>query len=347
MSDPRSPIPAHQQHRSAPGRTRRLALAAGLAGAALLAGATAQAGPLTVPLPGEAIRKVLPAPAELALLGSALAGTEMAGTARVELVSHRRRNRSGSTTTTGSTTSGGTTTTGSTTTTGTTTGTTGGSTTGTRFATLPPGTVLPSGATCATRVRRSSWEPRPQNATANATVGALGASIDGANTAFNNLHAPRIDGNFTGTTDEILQWASCKWGFDEDITRARAVQESWWKQSQLGDQTSSVTACQIIGKSAPCWQSYGILQVKGTVHRRTYPLAERSTAYNADYALAWLRACYEGAFSHWMGNGYRAGDEWGCVGAWYSGNWYDAGAQWYISSVKQHLSARRWAQPGF
>jgi autotransporter family porin len=135
----------------------------------------------------------------------------------------------------------------------------------------------------------------------------------------------------------ILSWLTR----DEDVTRARAVQESWWKQSQLGDQTSSVTACQIIGKSAPCWQSYGILQVKGTVHRRTYPLAERSTAYNADYALAWLRACYEGAFSHWMGNGYRAGDEWGCVGAWYSGSWYDSGAQLYIASVKQHLGAKR------
>jgi len=47
--------------------------------------------------------------------------------------------------------------------------------------------------------------------------------------------ARRIDGNFTGTTDEIIRWGACKWGFDEDIVRAVAVNESYWRQSQLGD----------------------------------------------------------------------------------------------------------------
>jgi autotransporter family porin len=216
-----------------------------------------------------------------------------------------------------------------------------------RFVTLAPGSALPSGATCASRVRRSAWEPRPQNAIANGTVGVSGVSIDGANATFNRTYAPRIDGAFTGTTDEILQWGACKWGFNEDITRARAVQESWWRQSQLGDSTSSATACAIIGQTAPCWQSYGILQVKGTVHRGTYPLARNSTAYNVDYALAWLRACFEGAFGHWLSNGYRAGDEWGCVGAWYSGEWYDDGARGYIDSVRRHLANRVWEQRGF
>jgi hypothetical protein len=39
-----------------------------------------------------------------------------------------------------------------------------------RFNTLPPGTKLPSESECAARVRRYSWEPRPDNAAANHRV---------------------------------------------------------------------------------------------------------------------------------------------------------------------------------
>ena len=59
----------------------------------------------------------------------------------------------------------------------------------------------------------------PTNATYNATRGTT------ANTAY-----PRVTGNFTGTTDEILQWAACKWGIDEDLVRAQVAIESWWDQ---------------------------------------------------------------------------------------------------------------------
>lgn len=215
------------------------------------------------------------------------------------------------------------------------------------FRTLPPGSRLPSAANCAAAVRRSSWEPRPQNAVANRTKGSSGATIDGADAPFNARYASRIDGDFVGTTDEIIQWGACKWGFDEDLTRARAIQESYWQQSQLGDKTDSRAACATIGQAAPCWQSYGLLQVKGTVHEETYPLAKDSTAYNVDYALAWLRACYEGAFGHWLENGYGAGDEWGCVGAWFSGNWYDSGARHYIEGVRHHLAQREWKRVDF
>ncbi|HEY7688801.1 MAG TPA: hypothetical protein VH835_08915 [Dongiaceae bacterium] len=215
------------------------------------------------------------------------------------------------------------------------------------FATLPPGSRLPSSEDCAARVQRSPWEPRPQNAAANRTTGSTGPKIDGADDYFNARYASRIDGDFAGTTDEIIQWGACKWGFDVDLTRARAIQESNWQQSQLGDKTDSASACATIGQTAPCWQSYGLLQVKGTVHEETYPLAKDSTSFNVDYSLAWLRACYEGAFGHWLGNGYRAGDEWGCVGAWFSGNWYDGAARHYIEGVKQHLSKRDWKRDQF
>ncbi len=45
----------------------------------------------------------------------------------------------------------------------------------------------------------------------------------------------RVDGAFTGTTDQVLQWAACKWGIDEDVVRAQVVKESWWQMSALGD----------------------------------------------------------------------------------------------------------------
>lgn len=41
---------------------------------------------------------------------------------------------------------------------------------------------------------------------------------------------PRVDGRFTGTTDEILQWAACKWGLPDNLLRADAVAESTWFQ---------------------------------------------------------------------------------------------------------------------
>lgn len=208
--------------------------------------------------------------------------------------------------------------------------------------TLPPGSTLPSGEECAGRVVRSEWEPRPQNAQANQTRGVGGVRINGAGEQFNTRFAGRIDGDFTGTTDEIIQWGACKWGFDEDIVRSVAVMESWWKQSTVGDDG----------------QSYGLMQVRSTVHTGTFPLSRDSTAFNVDYALAWRRACYEGEFT-WLNDpgrpgGYSKGDEWGCVGTWFSGNWYDgdenkpySGARAYIKQVKGYRSERTWLRPDF
>jgi autotransporter family porin len=200
-------------------------------------------------------------------------------------------------------------------------------------------------------VRRSSWEPRPANSAANQRVPSRqSVSIAGASAAFNARFAARIDGDFTGTTDEIIQWASCKWGFDEDITRARAVAESFWQQSASGDVTSNGSTCAQIGKSAPCAESYGLLQVRFTAHAGTYPRAAESTAFNVDYTLANTRACFEGDLT-WLNtvehNGtYSAGDLWGCIGTWFSGRWY-VGSQDYISRVQGHLASKPWLRPGF
>ena len=79
----------------------------------------------------------------------------------------------------------------------------------------------------------------------------------------------RVDGNFTGTTDEILQWGACKWGFDEDLVRAFAANESWWRQSAAGDLVSNTSVCPsgATYSNGDCALSYGIMQIKSTDYR--------------------------------------------------------------------------------
>ncbi|MGI9594964.1 MAG: hypothetical protein ACR2QK_02315 [Acidimicrobiales bacterium] len=220
------------------------------------------------------------------------------------------------------------------------------------FETLPPGSVLPDGETCAEMVLvDDSEEVRPENTEQNnTTVDVAVEQIDGADELWNEALAPRIDGNFTGTTEQLLRWAACKWGFDENVTRARAVSESTWFVSTEGDTSDSAAECALLGLDAPCPQSYGLLQVKGTVHEGTYPYSTQSTAFGLDYAMAWLRACYEGSFT-WLidedfqaEDGYGAGNEYGCVGTWFSGEWWDQPANDYVGEVRYHVENESWLQ---
>lgn len=219
------------------------------------------------------------------------------------------------------------------------------------LSTLAPGSALPSDAECAQRVNRSAWEPRPENQTANQTLPGsfyLPGFVrnDGGVDNRSRAYADRVTGNFKGTTDEIIQWAACKWGFSDEIVRAVAVTESYWKQAALGDYTNDQTRCQV-GYTAPCPESFGLLQVKATAHRGTFPYSRDSTAFSIDYSLMSRRICYEGWVT-WLYDigysSYTAGDEWGCVGHWYSGGWYDAGANNYINTVKGHFTNKPWHQ---
>jgi hypothetical protein len=109
------------------------------------------------------------------------------------------------------------------------------------FSTQPVGawSSLPSGARCAQSITRSTWEPRPENAAANRTVpdpqavhASLAARPRGStyDAHWDGWLLPRVDGQFTGTTDEIIQWAACKWGISDNLLRAQAVRESTWYQ---------------------------------------------------------------------------------------------------------------------
>jgi hypothetical protein len=199
---------------------------------------------------------------------------------------------------------------------------------GAHFSLLPAGSTLPTGAWCSRHVRRSSWEPRPENFTPNHTTGYHIYYIDGANDTGQLKFGRRVDGDFTGTTDEIIQWGACKWGLDEDVVRAVAVTESWWRQSSVGDNG----------------ESFGLFQIKCHVHEGTCPGASDSTAFNVDYALAWQRSCFEGYFD-WISARAR-GKKWGCIGLWFSGVW-KTNSEEYVRTVKQHLRRKTWLDPDF
>jgi autotransporter family porin len=82
----------------------------------------------------------------------------------------------------------------------------------------------------------------------------------------------------------------------------------------------------------------------------TFPFNRDSTAFALDYLASQLRGCYEG-WEWWLANtgtgDYRAGDLWGCVGAWYSGDWHSGTADRYVSRVRHELARRTWLDAGW
>lgn len=106
--------------------------------------------------------------------------------------------------------------------------------------------------------------------------------------------------------------------------------------------------------SANCSRDWGILQLNYEQYPSAWPEAEASTAMNVDVALSIVRACYEG-YETWLtskplpagGTPYQAGNLSYCVGRYYSGLWYDAGAVQYINRLNTELIAKTWTQPAF
>ena len=150
----------------------------------------------------------------------------------------------------------------------------------------------------------------------------------------NMANRDRVTGRFRGTTDEVLQWAARKWGFDPDLFRAVAYVESDWKMSAVGDEGLS----------------FGIFQMKRTYHC-CVPLSSRYTAFNADYYGAILRSYYDGR-ERWLndmerGERYSAGDLWGSVGAWYAGRWRTEPANDYIRKVQRAVRTEPWNNRDF
>lgn len=226
----------------------------------------------------------------------------------------------------------------------------------------------------------------------------------------------RVDGQYTGTTDEILQWAACKWGLPDNLLRSEAATESTWFQylhfpgdaasgggggscywdRGCGDAFSSATAdsttyCQGVATQAVlstelhdyqldpvtsaggypyapvsglCPKTFSILGVMSWDNpswqapypaypgnqNGTFPFTRDSTAAAADYYAAYIRGCYEG-WEYWLKNTgtgtYAAGDLWGCVGSWYSGDWHSTAANNYIAEVQNDEASLIWLNSAF
>ena len=228
------------------------------------------------------------------------------------------------------------------------------------FTTLPPGSDLPGDAECAAAVK-SRPENKGLNAVYNSTPGNQSLASDffgnSDDPRANSEIAPRVSGNFTGTTDEILQWVACKWGIDEDIVRAQAALESWWHQNAMGDWTSDPNSCPpghglgVDGQPGMCPESWGVLQNRYPYEQSSWPGIADSTAFNVDTAYAIWRTCFEG-YEWWLndvdhGAEYSAGDAWGCIGRWFTGRWDTQPGNDYADRVKDYLNNRIWETAGF
>jgi len=173
-------------------------------------------------------------------------------------------------------------------------------------------------------------EVRPANADENHRM-LTGAQVKAFRKQSDMPYKARVTGHFTGTTDEIIQWAAAKHGIDVDVMRAVAVVESYWRMSTVGDDGDS----------------FGLYQIRRPYHCCA-AYAKRSTAFNADYYGAIIRAYYDGKMP-WLndvehGRPYRKGDLYGSVGAWFAGRWHTQGADDYIQRVRTTLRERTWQQ---
>lgn len=226
------------------------------------------------------------------------------------------------------------------------------------FNTVPPGKKLPTGEQCGKWVlSRPLKEDKGVNRKYNQTRGQKisHSFFSGDKPQANKLIAPRVNGNFKGTTAEILRWAACKWGINQNIVFAQAAVESWWRQTTMGDWETN--GCPpghgpgVDGMAGKCPQSWGILQNRYPFEQSSWPGIMRSTAMNADLAYGIWRTCFDG-YETWLNtvphNGtYKAGDAWGCVGRWFAGRWHTAPAQGYINFVKKYLKEKIWTTPDF
>jgi hypothetical protein len=196
-----------------------------------------------------------------------------------------------------------------------------------------PGTDPLSDAAAAARVNQRTSEPIPANAQENRRRPSDDQIRDFRRRSY-LVTRHHVTGRYRGTTDEIIQWAARKWGFDPDLFRAVAYVESSWKMSTVGDGGLS----------------FGLFHMK-TTHHCCLPLSSKYSAFNADYYGAILRAYYDGRET-WLndverGERYHAGDLWGSVGSWFAGRWRTAPALDYINKVQYALKDEPWREPWF
>jgi len=166
----------------------------------------------------------------------------------------------------------------------------------------------------------NSGVPSPAELSAYA---ANGFSLD----SYTNMaQFARVDGQYpaviaaTPSTDMILRYAACKFGLDEDVMRAEAMQESRWIQGGTGDLRTGTASCVqgtfsslysqpiaepdgtvIAAVSGGCCQSWSILQTKVYYEWMTWPMIMEDTSFAVEYLGAAIRTCMDGGYVNYMG----------------------------------------------
>jgi len=153
------------------------------------------------------------------------------------------------------------------------------------------------------------------------------------------------------STDDLIQWAAHKWGIPEDWIRAQTWFESLWRMNSYGDLTEVPADWywqyppQARAAGSRVWESMGVSQIRWTptgISLGTQYLRWRSTAFNLDYLGATIRFYYDGRCP-WCGPGYRAGQKWNSIAAWFRDDpWNGPRQRWYIKRVKTVLQHRDW-----
>ena len=206
------------------------------------------------------------------------------------------------------------------------------------YALMGPGVSLPTESTCAASVSATA---EPENAPWNANDGTGYNSNAGvANTpsyfyanAGSQLGYPKVDfakvdGQYAGTTDDIMRVYSCKWGEDENWMRAQSWIETGWHQDcaamhggsgchENGDANNPDGTCSglVAGLSASgyavtnssgnyvfgnsfglgSYASWGIIQSKSAcAEYYAQPMLALSTSWGEDYKGAKFRSCMNG-----------------------------------------------------
>ena len=202
-------------------------------------------------------------------------------------------------------------------------------------STKPVGWGPLSSKKAASKVTRTKWEPRPENSDENRRVPKR-KLLKAWHVRSEMPYAKFVNGRFTGTTDDIIEWSARKWGLDPELLRAVAVVESWWRMAAVCDNGDSFGLYQV-RRPYHCWDACAI--------------ARKFTGFNADYYGGIIRGYFDGKMG-WLntverGQDYAPGDIWGSVGAWFSGRWRTQPSLDYIGVVQQRLAERTWAQGDF
>jgi len=207
---------------------------------------------------------------------------------------------------------------------------------GAHYSMMGPGASLPSEASCVTAVNAA---PIPENAPWNENDGTgynYNKPPPGGVPSYFYANAPccnelphadfaGVDGNYSGSTDDLIRITACKWGIDEDYVRAQAWIEDGWHQdcaaahggtgcrvggdlnspsgNPSGLPVTSITPGGIFsaldgygnpGGPTDHWDSWSMLQTKVYYEWMTWPMLQDSTSFGLDFRFAEMRGCVNG-----------------------------------------------------